>query len=308
MIGQWGHFLLETITRLWFFLEYDHPSFVYVFIVRDGTTPPIVDNFKQFFELFGIGNRLVFLNTPTQYQKVIVPQRSFQYKRFYSSHYARILDKVIQTALKSNSSIPRADKIFLSRSSFEKARRTEVGLDMLDNYFMRNGYEIIHPECLSLVDLIIKIYFSTQCTAESGSVAHNFLFCHSEQNTVVIERQTIVNDAQTSIDRVRELNTKYIDGHLTIFPIYTGAGPFFLYHTPCFEKYTDDMGYLSPLPKYKSTIYLKKYLEHYLKIYGEIYKDSFPFIGDIDRFLESLTEAQLDTQCIFEKHGVEMNS
>lgn len=307
MIGQWGHFLLETITRLWFLLEYDNPSFVYVFIVREGTNPPITNNFKQFFELLGISKRLVFLSIPTQYQKVIVPQRSFQYKRFYSVHYARILDRVIDRALQSNIFRLKSDKIFLSRSKFNKARKTEVGLAMLDDYFIRNGYEIICPECISLSELILKIHSAKQCVAESGSVAHNFLFCQNEKETVVMERQTFVNDAQTSIDCVRKLKTKYVDSHLTIFPIYTGAGPFFLYYTSCFKEYTYDMGYLNPSPEYTTSTYLGKCLGNYIEMYKEIYERNLPFKGNEERFSELLNEAYLETCCVMEENGIKLH-
>ena len=146
MIGHWGHFLLESITRLWFFLEHDDPSYTYVFIVDEGTSPPIIGNFRQFFELLGIIDRLVFLNKPTQYNKVIIPGRSFQSNRFYYQEYSDILDRVIYNSYRTVTACSLEKRIFLSRRYFDRAVKSEVGLEMLDSFFSRNGYNIIYRE------------------------------------------------------------------------------------------------------------------------------------------------------------------
>ena len=295
MIGQWGHFLLETITRLWFFLEYDNPNYKYVFIVKEGTTPPIEGNFKLFFNLLGISERIILLNKATQYNKVIIPERSFQYRRFYSPKYLKIIDKVIENALISKATVGVQSRIYLTRSKFKKAQRTEVGLEMLDNFFANNGYQIISPENMPLDEFICRLRTADICAAESGTVAHNFIFCSKEQNTIVIERQAMVNDVQTSIEVLRDFKTVYVEGHLTLHSIYSGAGPFFLCYTPRMKMFAENMGYMPPDKRFVDFNYIRKCFVDYKAIYSCLYEKIPPSSGNSKRFDPVFKAAYNDT-------------
>lgn len=295
IIGQWGHFLLETITRLWFFLEHDNPNYKYVFIVKEGSFPPIEGNFKQFFELLGINERIVLLNKATQYDKVIIPERSFQYRRFYSPEYLKIIDKVIENALINKSTIKKQSRIYLTRSKFEKAQQTEVGLEMLDNFFANNGYQIISPENMPLDEFICRLRGADICAAESGTVAHNFIFCSKKQSTIVIERQALVNDVQTSIEVLREFKTVYVEGHLTLHSIYSGSGPFFLCYTPRMKMFAENMGYMPPDKQFSSAEYIRGCLDDYKAIFSRLYETAPPSPGNSKRFDGAFNASYDDT-------------
>ena len=243
MIGQWGHFLLESITRLWYFIGHDNNEYVYVFIVKENTNPEIEPTFQEFFQLLGMENRIRFLNKPVRYKKVIIPERSFQYRHFFSD------------------------------DRFMKAVQSESGLDMLEDYFSGNGYKILFPECQPLTETICAIREADAVASESGSCAHNFLFCREGQKVTVIERQAFINDAQASIDRVRRLNTTYVEAALTIAKIYHGKGPFLIAYTPYFRNYAEYLGELPPNDRYLSMEYLKTLEAEYHSMQKRIPKD-----------------------------------
>lgn len=268
LIFQWGHFLLESITRLWYFLEHDCSEFVYVFVVNEAQSTQISGNYLEFIELLGISDRIEIINTTTEYETVIVPARSFQYKMFYSHQYKRLLDYVAERAAARISAIHTTDRLFLSRSHFPKAQKTEVGLEMLDDYFERNNYQLLFPETMSLSELIVRLRNANECASESGTAAHNFLFCKDCQNVLIVERQTVVNDAQTSINVLRDLNAVYVDGHLTIYPVMPGEGPFFLYYTEHFALFSASRGYSSP----DSWLLQDKYIAQCLRLYMDAYR------------------------------------
>lgn len=267
MIGQWGHFLLETITRLWFFLEYDCPSYEYILIVKENTTPPITENFLDFFRLLGISKRIRLLSTPVQFETVLIPDRSFQYKRFISPQYKHIIDRVVFNSFRYRSINDSTPRIFLSRSSYPKACDTEVGLDYLDHYFIKNGYKILFPENEKLGRLICMINQATCLAAESGTIAHNMLFCVNAQNTIIIERQCSINDAQISIDLVQSLHTTYVDGNIMLHPVSMGGGPFFLYYTSEMSRMTKELSLDQPNTHYTQDEYVYKCLKRYSEIY-----------------------------------------
>ena len=277
MIGQWGHFLLESITRLWYFIGHDNNEYVYVFIVKENTNPEIEPTFQEFFQLLGMENRIRFLNKPVRYKKVIIPERSFQYRHFFSDEYIRIFDEVCEAAENRVKSQTEghgySKKIYLSRHRFMKAVQSESGLDMLEDYFSGNGYKILFPECQPLTETICAIREADAVASESGSCAHNFLFCREGQKVTVIERQAFINDAQASIDRVRRLNTTYVEAALTIAKIYHGKGPFLIAYTPYFRNYAEYLGELPPNDRYLSMEYLKTLEAEYHSMQKRIPKD-----------------------------------
>lgn len=300
MIGQWGHFLLETVTRLWFFLEHDHPSYEYILIVRENTGPPVLDNFHEFLSLLGISDRLRFLSVPTRFETVLIPERSFQYRRFFSPHYQRIMNRVILNASRDSSDIDYSGKIFLSRSVFSKAQDTEIGLQYLDHFFEKNGYMLLYPERVRLRELICLLNRASCLASESGTVAHNMLFCSGSQDVFIIERQCLINEAQISIDCVRGLHSIYVDGNLMLYPVTLGGGPFFLYFTPEMRRMVEDRSMLLPDSRYLGDEYILECLKRYMAIYHDTL-DSRNSVGiqkDIELFDEAREESIDILSCI----------
>ena len=112
---------------------------------------------------------MVIINQPVQYRSVIVPERAYGYRKYYTEQYRKIFEHVAQAALKQKAQYPVCDRVFFSRSHFPKAQAYEAGLDMLDDYFARNGYEVIYPEQLSLAEMICRIRGAQWCASESAS-------------------------------------------------------------------------------------------------------------------------------------------
>ena len=94
MIAHWGHFLVEGVTRLWYFLENDPTVDKYVFALDEGEIREIKGNYKEFFNLLGIWDKLEFINKPITYREVIVPDMAFRRWGAYSPKYLRIVDTV----------------------------------------------------------------------------------------------------------------------------------------------------------------------------------------------------------------------
>ncbi len=268
MIGHWGHFLLETITRLWFYLKYDTPELLYVFTVSEGSEAEIEGNFKLFFDLLGLGNRILYLNQATQFDYVIVPERSFQFKRFYSKQYIEVLDKVIVRAIELQKRSLYNKRIYLSRGQFSRALESEVGLDLIDNFFKKNGYEVLYPEQLSLIELINALFYASECASESGTAAHNFLFCNQSQHTYVFERQPAINEAQVSIEVSRHLNSIYIDAFL---PLMRKNEPSFLYYSEHMKRFAISRGMLPPDDKYLCCEKKIEYCRIFKTLYNKMY-------------------------------------
>ena len=58
MINHWGHFLIEAVCRLWYFLEKDPTIDKYIFFLDENEEREIKGNYREFLQLLGIWDKL----------------------------------------------------------------------------------------------------------------------------------------------------------------------------------------------------------------------------------------------------------
>lgn len=275
LIRQWGHFLVESVSRLWYALEEDQSVDRFVFISNQrnfANKDEIGGNYREFLELLGIWDKIEILTEPTSFREVLVPELGYSRKYYYTEKYKRLFEYVSTKAVNAVKNQEVCRKVFLSRSQLKKAHQNECGLDMLDNYFSENGYRILYPEKLSLSQLIWYLQKAEVCAAESGTLPHNFLFCQDGKTVEIVERQTAVNEIQANLDMVKNLDVTYIDAHFTIYPTLAGYGPYFIVYNKQLADFTEKKGYMPPDDKYRTESYLRnelrKFFREYRKAYG----------------------------------------
>ena len=303
LVKQWGHFLVEGVARLWYFLENDSAIDKYVFITEENGSCQAKGNFGEFLRLLGIADKVEIINRPVKYRDVIVPELGYKRKEYYSDQYKRVFDVVATNAIKEYSINEKVSgKIYLSRGRFRKALQAETGLDMLDDYFARNGFELLYPEKTSLSEMICCIRNADICAAESGTVPHNMLFARDEQKLVIIERQSIVTEIQADIDRIKDLDVTYIDGHYTIYPVSAGYGPYMLAFNRWLKQYSLDHGYLPPAEEYLSENYLRTCFQQYMHVYRQAYGYRWGMEAWQLQYAEALFEAYEESCEVFKSY------
>jgi hypothetical protein len=270
-VKQWGHFLIESVARIWYAFESTEKL---IFVTEDGADSQLFGNYKEFFQLLGVYDRIEIINTPTKFKKVLLPElaykRSISYSDQYKTIFARIAENV--PALDQNKV---AEKIFLSRSHLKNVRKKEYGYDMLDNYFERNGYRIVHPQEISLSDLIGLLKSCSECASVSGTLPHNMLFAADYSKLTIIERNVLNNEIQLDINRIKRLNVTYVDACLAVYPVNVGYGPFVLAYNKQFDAFTQDRGYHLPDQKYRTKRYIKKGFVSYMNEYRRTYQSQW---------------------------------
>jgi hypothetical protein len=300
LVNHWGHFLVEAVSRLWYFLKNDSTIDKYVFFLNYGEEREIKGNYKNFFELLGVWDKLEFINKPTKYKEVVVPELGYKWRTYYSQNYKDIFNAIAKNITVCDEWVT-SEKIFFTRSQLKKSQETDIGVSMIDNYYENNGYKIISPEKVPLDELVYLIRNAKVVTTLSGSLPHNMLFAKDEQVLVIIERNVLNNEIQVDVNNIKRLNTTYIDANIGIYPVDLGSGPFIISYKGMLEKYTTDNDYMTPEKKYFSDKFykycFKKYMKQYNKIYRykwfmydwminytdyiyEAYKDSLNYFGD----------------------------
>lgn len=300
LIHQWGHFLIEGVSRLWYFLENDPTIDKYVFFLDEHEEREIQGNYRMFLELLGIWDKLEFINKPTTYREVVIPELGYQVRTCYSPRQLLVFETIAQN-VSVDPDWEVFEKIYFSRSMFAKAQSLEFGFDTLDNYFEKNGYKVLYPERIPLDQMIHYIRSAKVITALQGSVCHNVFFARDGQQVEIVDRQVISDDNQMDINRMKGLHVTYIDGNIPVYTIDC-AGPYIMGYTDCLQRFTEDRGYLPPDEQYLSRKHYKSCFVKYMKAYQDLYRYNWFMHEWYAPFAESLHEGYEAGHAFFEQY------
>ena len=269
LIHHWGHFLVEGVTRLWYFLEQDPSVDKYIFALDQNEQRDISGNYKQFLTLLGIWDKVEFINAPATFQEVIVPDMAFRRWGFYSPKYLAVFDRIAQNV--PPSAAPSPKRIFMSRCLLPKHKDMDFGFEAVDKFFERNGYTILYPERIPLSQLISYIRNAESVASVSGTLPQNMLFGKQGQQLIILERCAIIDDWQPPVNRIKELQVTYIDANI---PIYTVpmSGPFIMGYNNLLSRYASDHNMCPPPEKYYSKRYFRSCFIGYMKSYSDLYR------------------------------------
>lgn len=297
MRHQWGHFIVNTMSRLWFLfahkdVEYDK----IVFALPPYEPHSLKGNFREFFEKLGIIDKIEFISSPKAYSQVIVPELSWSLQKHWSEEFNLVYDTLIENVINEAPDYNNlSDKIFFTRARLEKSKTCEIGIEFLDEFFEKNGYKVIAPETLTLSQMIQVIQNAKVVAGASGSTVHNILFGRRGQKLIIAERNAINNDFQPGINIARKLDVTYIDTFLTINSVNSGLGPFFYYPTKQLMRFADDNAMAYPDKKFFSEKWLKRNLRAYFKSWDIFYCRQWYFQKDFICEMNGFTEAYYDS-------------
>lgn len=297
LINHWGHFLIEAISRLWYFLENDKSIDKYVFFINKDETREIQGNYKEFFELLGIGEKIEIINTPTRYREVIVPELGYKWRDYFSQNYKNIFETIAQN-INVNPDWQKYEKIFFTRSRLPKAHDMEFGIEAIDSFFVNNGYELISPERISLSQLIYLIRNANVCASVSGSLPHNLLFAKDGQKLTIIERVTMNNEIQVDVNRIKKLDVTYIDANVALYPVDM-SGPFIAVYDGSLKKYAEDNSLMPPDKSYTEKKYIVKCFKKYIKSYRKNYGYQWFMFDWYIKYVDYIYEAYEDGMKLF---------
>lgn len=260
---QWGHHLIDTINRLWYIFENDLSVDKFVFSISENIDEFLGNsNYGEIFRLLGIADQIEFICEPVKYREVIVPQSSYSKEKYYSKQYKEILNYIINNALQENQTDYSCKRLFLSRKNWNKM---EYGQEMLESFFANNGFQLVYPETMSLVSMIAMLQKADVIAAPSGSGAQNVLFAKDGIKVIWIEKGAIYNQHQANIDKIKHLETFYLDANIDIFSVDISAGPYMFIWNDFINKFTEDYYWNLPDKEFLSVEYNQKQLKLYIQ-------------------------------------------
>lgn len=229
---QWGHFLIEYCTRLWYSVRSDNKyKIAYCgFACEQGEMPK---SFRDFLRLLGIGREmLVDIRKPTKYAKIIIPEQSFLRNQYYTAEYEFIVDTIYNN-LDIKDMVPY-DKIYFSRNLYIKNTNTtkELGEQEIQDTFQKNGYKILAPETLSVEEQIFYVRNCKEFAAILGSTSDNAVFAGKKTKKIYVRKAFEAIPETFQIEQMTDAQSvTFIDCYYEPykhFPKSYGGGPHFI--------------------------------------------------------------------------------
>lgn len=236
---HFGHFIVESLSRMWWLLENLDCGYKFVFIAPDYETLselPYID----YLLLLGLKREEIhFLKEPTHYSTIIVPDQTiYIYSGFYDkavSVYNAIRDSVIPSPY---------EKIYLTRTKHK--RKDCVNEKYFENYYRSLGYEIIAPEHLSIEEQVSIMAGAKKVVCISGSLHHQILFCQDGVDITVLNRldmstcRDCVMTVLLWINQARNANFTCVDVHTNFLPAAGNDSCYLLIPTDYWRQYVSD--------------------------------------------------------------------
>lgn len=282
--NHWGHFLLDSTTRLYPFLKDVDKRYKYAYLVNEGQDYTPVASIARFFELLGIRDRLVFINKVTRCRRIVIPEQGYMVNGYYSKEFLALFDTVAGKV--DCTKYPFYEKVYYSRSNFKKAKGSEIGEEMLLDLFRKNDFTIIAPEKCTLDEQIAIVRNSKLLAAITGTIPHNLLFAAAGQKILIINKTHNLNVAQMDINEMKKVEATYIDAYLAKFPVLIGMGPFFLYNSEPLRDYITKNHWKNPEGAYTSDDKMRENAKNYEHVYRMKYIQNLnlSYCKDLERF------------------------
>lgn len=259
----WGHFITEVVSRLWYALKNDETIDSYVFIEEKDGDKQFSGNYLEFLKMLGIADKVKIIKKPTRFKTVVIPEEGLVYDEYYTDEFVKMYEYINKKGLDQYIG-PKYEKVFFSKRKCEISIYSNLNEKFVDRFFERNGYKILYPERLSLIETIGIMQHAKSFCALSSSLAHNQLFGHANQTMISIEKQAFFNPYQIFVANITGCECVFIDACRSIFTVSAG-GPFIFDYTDNLDKYAKDNGFIlgKPMSDYKFKKLYKQYLINY---------------------------------------------
>jgi capsular polysaccharide biosynthesis protein len=174
--AHWGHFLTESISRLWARSEQPELSRLRGFFAHLEVLPPPI---LEFLNALGLDeSRFLTSSKPVRLERCFIPAASFSNRaEAYAVHLASSRD--VAQVLLGNVPISKSNQpVFLSRSKFKIVRTLRHEAE-LEERLAAHGVLIVYPETMTLAEQVALFNTHSTFIGCFGSAFHGLAFSRS---------------------------------------------------------------------------------------------------------------------------------
>ena len=189
LFGHFGHFLVESICRIWAFDQLRDRIDGVVFVPKFQNRPEHVRNvYAPFLEALGVTAPVLNLEDPTRVERLYVPQQGFgMFQMIEGAPEFRLFVRAFAGArIKPNG----AEKIYISRSALPPIRGSILGERVLEERLEAEGYVPYHPQKHSFEEQMAAYKAATHVIGVDCSPLHLLaLVGNPDQKVGIIARR-----------------------------------------------------------------------------------------------------------------------
>ena len=175
--SHFGHFLIESLARLWYLDAFpdDKAKIVWAKIGRANGAPNLLPWQLAILEILRIENEVEMIDRPVEYSEVVVPWPAAEVPNVLDPKMARFFERsgIVHTPTPGR-------KIWLSRSKLE-GKGTTRGIEAAEAKLEKGGWTIVHPQELPIHEQLDLLAKAERVAGEEGSALHLLLFIAGAQ-------------------------------------------------------------------------------------------------------------------------------
>lgn len=307
LIVQFGHFITEGFSRLWYLIQNPELDFKIIFLTFPGYN---TFKFENILNSIGIKKyQYEIITKPTQFKKIIIPEQSIYIGSGYLKEHQLVYDAII-----SGTKPSVFKKIYLSKSKFHiNNSAREV---YFEEFYKRRGFEIIYPETLTFMEQVSILNGADEVVCTMGTIQHLTFFCRDYTKVTVMARE--YNSGHINVLgmfslQMRNTDTYFVDIALNFLPTTVTNSIYLHGPTKHWINYLDSqkIPYETIEVSFEKHIkpfvydYLINWTEHYIKnpnAYSKIKNQTLPDI--INNIQKTFIGETIDTKKFPERDDV----
>ncbi len=238
LIGHFGHFILESLGRLWYVAGQAASVKPLVFL----TELKICSWYWSFFDLLGIDRkRIILLQRPTRFRSIIVPEEAVHSWYDYTKEYLIPYQLIVQQACRKTGNKSLGKKIFLSRRGIKNNLNKCINEEYFVNFFARQGFVAVELEKLPLPEQVSIVANAEEIAAVLGSLTHWAMFCRPGTKFTMLTRTSDeVLVPQCIINVASQVDWYIVDTAMSLFYANRSAGVCLIGPTVYWQEYARD--------------------------------------------------------------------
>lgn len=170
---HFGHFLVESTSRLWALDQLDKPINGILFIPKRPKVGDSIQGFqKDFIQLMSPDTPVRVAAVPSRVQELVVPGQGFGLGKITSGtqKFRDALHNQFARAIEPEG----PEKLYISRSALGLGKGGMLGEERLEQLLEAEGYTIFHPQKHDMATQIARYKAAKQVVAADGSALHMF--------------------------------------------------------------------------------------------------------------------------------------
>lgn len=169
---HFGHFLVETLIRLWAIGPYRDELDGIVIIPKRGInlSPALKSRFGAFLSLLTEGLPVHLVKHPTRFETLLLPSPGFGHQRWITG--TDIFRRELRGRIARHIAPDGPKKLYVSRSALGQPDKLVDNEARIEKLMQRAGYEIFHPQNHGIEEQLARYMAAETLVGGDGSAFH----------------------------------------------------------------------------------------------------------------------------------------